>query len=212
MKLAANSASTSNVLRRKKGEALILRTAEEVFADRGFQGATVTEIAKRAGLPKANVHYYFASKENLYKQVIDDVFEAWLKAAEQFEDFDNPRKALTAYISAKMDLSRERPNGSKVWANEIIHGAPTIHHYLSTRLQEWLISREVWINRWMERGQMRPVNPRYLMYMIWACTQHYADFDTQITALNQDKALSDDEFEVAKQTMVDIILTGVLRE
>ena len=56
---------TTNVERRRRGEELILRVAEEVFANRGFQGATMTEIGKRADLPKANIHYYFSSKKKL---------------------------------------------------------------------------------------------------------------------------------------------------
>ena len=198
-----------NSIRRKQGEELILTTAEQVFADSGFEGATVTEIAKRANIPKANIHYYFTSKIKLYERVIDDVFQAWLEAAEKFEDFNDPEKALTAYIHAKMDLSRSRPNGSKVWANEILHGAPIIHNYLNSRLKPWLTSRETCINRWISEGYIRPVNARFLMYMIWACTQHYADFDTQISALNNNKKLSDIEFEQAKKTVTEIILFGL---
>jgi len=203
---------TTNVERRRRGEELILRVAEEVFANRGFQGATMTEIGKRAGLPKANIHYYFSSKARLYQRVIDDVFTVWLKAADQFDDHDNPREALTAYISAKMELSRSRPNGSKVWANEIIHGAPMIRDYLETHLREWCASREARIQSWIDRGMMRPVNARYLLYMIWASTQHFADFGTQITVLNNGKPLSDEAFEEAKQTLIDIFLGGLLYE
>ncbi len=203
---------TTNVERRRRGEELILRVAEEVFANRGFQGATMTEIGRRAGLPKANIHYYFSSKARLYQRVIDDVFTVWLKAADQFDDHDNPREALTAYISAKMELSRSRPNGSKVWANEIIHGAPMIRDYLETHVREWCASREARIQSWIDRGMMRPVNARYLLYMIWASTQHFADFGTQITVLNNGKPLSDEAFEEAKQTLVDIFLGGLLYE
>ena len=204
--------TTTNVERRRRGEELILRIAEEVFANQGFQGATMTEIGKRAGLPKANIHYYFSSKAKLYQRVIDDVFSVWLKAADKFDDHDDPRLALTAYINAKMELARSRPNGSKVWANEIIHGAPMIRDYLETHLLEWCVSREARIQSWIDRGMLRPVKPRYLLYMIWASTQHYADFDTQINLLNGGEALSDEAFEEAKQTLIDVILNGLLYE
>lgn len=200
----------SNAQRRQQGEDLILRVAEEVFAKHGFHGATVTEIGKCAGLPKANIHYYFSSKEKLYQRVLEDVIDLWLEASQQFEDFDDPAKSLTAYINAKMDLSRTRPNGSKVWANEVARGGSRIQTHLNTRLKQWVESREVWINRWIERGQMRPVNAKYLLYMIWASTQHYADFDTQIIALNNNKPLSDEQFEEAKSCIVEVILKGVV--
>jgi TetR/AcrR family transcriptional regulator len=170
----------------------------------------MTEIGKRADLPKANIHYYFSSKKKLYQRVIDDVFKVWLKAADQFDDHDNPREALTAYISAKMELSRSRPNGSKVWANEIIHGAPMIRNYMESHLLEWCESREKRIQSWIDRGMLRPVNPRYLLYMIWASTQHYADFSTQINVLNGGQPLSDDAYQEAKKTLTDIILNGLL--
>jgi TetR/AcrR family transcriptional regulator len=210
LKQQVKSVSTTNAERRRRGEELILRIAEEVFANLGFQGATMTEIGKRAGLPKANIHYYFSSKAKLYQRVIDDVFTVWLEAANQFDDHDDPRKALTAYIGAKMELARSRPNGSKVWANEIIHGAPMIRDYLETHLLEWCVSREARIQSWIDRGMMRPVNPRYLLYMIWASTQHYADFGTQINVLNNGEPLSDRAFEQAKQTLIDVILNGLL--
>ena len=210
LKQQIKSVSTTNAERRRRGEELILRIAEEVFANLGFQGATMTEIGKRAGLPKANIHYYFSSKAKLYQRVIDDVFTVWLEAANQFDDHDDPRKALTAYIGAKMELARSRPNGSKVWANEIIHGAPMIRDYLETHLLEWCVSREARIQSWIDRGMMRPVNPRYLLYMIWASTQHYADFGTQINILNNGEPLSDRAFEQAKQTLIDVILNGLL--
>ncbi len=211
-KPSAKTSSVTNAERRRRGERLILQVAEEIFAERGFQGATMTEIGLRAGLPKANVHYYFSSKKKLYQRVIDDVFSTWLDAAHKFEDYDDPRQALTAYISAKMDLSRSRPNGSKVWANEIIHGAPMIQRDLETRLREWCLSREALIQQWIEQGKMRPTNPRYLLYMIWASTQHYADFNTQIAALNNGQPLTDKDFEEAKKTVIDIILNGLLYE
>jgi TetR/AcrR family transcriptional regulator len=211
-KQSGNIASISNAERRRRGKELILRVAEEVFASRGFQGATMTEIAKRADLPKANIHYYFSSKAKLYQRVIDDVFNQWLKAADLFDDLDDPREALTAYIGAKMDLSRSRPNGSKVWANEIIHGAPMIRDYLQTHLLEWCESREKRIQSWIDRGLLRPVNPRYLLYMIWASTQHYADFGTQINILNNGQALSEEAFDEAKKTLIDVILNGLLYE
>ncbi len=196
--------------RRKQSEKLILRVAEEVFAERGFTGATITEIAQRAALPKTNIHYYFANKKKLYQRVIEDVFTEWLEAAEEFADIDDPHAALAAYINAKMDLARNRPNGSKVWANEIIHNAPIIRKYLESHLTEWAASREKWIRKWIQQGRLRPIEPRYLLYLIWATTQHYADFNTQIEVLNGGRRLSDDEFERAKQTVRSIILNGLL--
>lgn len=194
---------------RQENEAAILKAAEEVFAEYGFKGATTAMIAKRAGIPKANLHYYFPTKLALYRKVVDDIFNIWLKSANSFDESDDPVEALTRYINEKMDISRAHPMGSKVWANEIIHKAPVIQDYLETTLREWTDTRVAVIRRWIDAGKISPVNPEYLLYMIWATTQHYADFGHQITTLNDGKPLSDAQFEDAKRNVVEIVLRGI---
>ncbi len=194
---------------RKENESAILEAAESVFAEYGFRGATTSLIAERAGIPKANLHYYFPTKEALYRKVVDDIFTIWLEAANSFDDCDDPAEALTRYISTKMDISRDHPMGSKVWANEIMHRAPVIHDYLETTLRDWTDSRVAVIQRWIDEGKIAAVNPEYLLYMIWATTQHYADFNHQIDTLNGGRPLSESQFEEAKTQVVDIILKGI---
>ncbi|MBL4786557.1 MAG: TetR family transcriptional regulator C-terminal domain-containing protein [Cohaesibacteraceae bacterium] len=194
---------------RADNEKLILEAAEAVFAESGFRGATTSQIAERAGIPKANLHYYFPTKKVLYRQVVHNIFTIWLEAANSFDDCDDPVSALSSYISLKMDISRQYPNGSKVWANEILHGAPVIQDYLETSLRDWTQSRVIIINRWISEGKIRPVDPNYLLYMIWSTTQHYADFNHQIETLNQHSPLTDIQFETAKKTVISIILQGI---
>lgn len=194
---------------RAENERLILEAAEAVFAEYGFKGATTGQIADRAGIPKANLHYYFPTKESLYRQVVENIFQIWLDAANTFDDCDDPEEALTSYINAKMDISRQHPMGSKVWANEILHKAPVIQDYLETTLGEWTDTRIEVIERWISEGKLAPIDPRTLLYMIWATTQHYADFNHQIETLNDSSPLSDAQFETAKRTVVRIILAGV---
>ncbi|WP_306027791.1 TetR/AcrR family transcriptional regulator [Stappia sp. MMSF_3263] len=194
---------------RAENERAILKAAEEIFAESGFRGATTGMIADRAGIPKANLHYYFPTKEALYRRVVEHIFNIWLDAANTFDESDDPVEALTAYISKKMDISREHPMGSKVWANEILHKAPVIQDYLETTLRDWTASRVAVIERWIADGKIAPVNPQYLLYMIWATTQHYADFNHQIDTLNGGRALGATQFEEAKQTVIGIILAGI---
>lgn len=194
---------------RAEKERLILEAAETVFAEHGYRGATTGMIAELAGLPKANLHYYFPTKEALYRQVVQNIFNIWLNAANSFDDCDDPEEALTRYISTKMDISRAHPMGSKVWANEILHRAPVIQDYLETTLHEWTLTRMAVIDRWIDEGKMAPIDARTLLYMIWATTQHYADFNHQIDTLNEGKPLSDEQYETAKRTIVRTILAGV---
>ena len=193
---------------RGETERAILDGAERVFAESGFGGATMQAIAEACGLPKANLHYYFESKEKLYRRVVERIFTVWLEAAGSFDTEAQPAEALRRYITRKMQLSREYRYGSKVWANEVIHGAPIIQDYLETTLRDWTESRAAVIRRWIEAGQMRPVDPHGLLYMIWATTQHYADFAHQVETLNHGP-LSDAQWEQATDTVCGILLLGI---
>ncbi|MCZ0812547.1 MAG: TetR/AcrR family transcriptional regulator [Pseudomonadota bacterium] len=194
---------------RRENEKLILEAAEKVFAEAGFGGATMQLIADLAGLPKANLHYYFPTKESLYRRVVQTIFHDWLKAADIFDNAPGPVEGIGAYIDAKMEISRRHPAGSKVWASEVMHRAPVIQDYLETTLVEWTEGRMAIIQRWIDEGKMNPVDPRHLLYMLWATTQHYADFGHQIETLNGNAPLSDSQWEAAKGSVKTIILTGI---
>ena len=194
---------------RQQNETLILRAAEKVFAEAGFGGAKMQVIADLAGLPKANLHYYFPTKETLYRRVVEEIFHIWLDAAAVFEASSGPAEGIGAYIDAKMEISRRHPAGSKVWAAEVMHGAPVIQEWLETTLDTWTNGRIEVIEGWIRQGRMDPISPRHLLYMIWATTQHYADFDHQVTALNGGRALNDAEWTDAKAAVKRIVLKGI---
>jgi TetR/AcrR family transcriptional regulator len=191
---------------RESNEAHLLACAEAVFAERGLEGASTAMIAERAGLPKANLHYYFPTKLALYRRVLEDLFEDWHRAADTFECSDDPVEAIGGYVRAKMELSQRRPLGSKVWASEIIHGAHHMQDILKERVKPWLDSRVTVIEGWIARGLLAPLDPQTLMFMIWATTQHYADFDAQIRALKGKRALTQKAFDAATEDVVRLVI------
>ncbi len=194
---------------RRENERLIMDAAEKGFAEAGYGGATMQLIADMAGLPKANLHYYFATKEDLYRRVVENIFTIWLHAADTFDTAADPETGIGAYIEAKMRISREHPFGSKVWASEVMHGAPVIQDYLEGTLRAWTEGRMQAIQRWIDEGRMAPVDPRHLLYMIWATTQHFADFGHQIETLNGGRAYSDRQWKAATDSVKTIILRGI---
>src|SRR6516164_1036078 len=147
---------------REENERTLLEAAESIFAEQGFAGATTAAIARRAGVPKANLHYYFATKEGLYRAVIERVLNAWLAAASSFDASEDPAQALAAYIGAKMDLAREMPLASRIWSAEIMRGAPMIQDFLDTTLTEWVASRERLVKRWIAAGKLKRIEPKIL--------------------------------------------------
>lgn len=199
----------SRAAARRATEEAILKAAETVFAEAGFGGATMQLIADMAGLPKANLHYYFETKEALYRRVVERIFNIWLQAADVFDEAAGPAEGIGAYIDAKMEISRRHPNGSKVWASEVMHGAPVIQDYLETTLRAWTEGRAKVIRRWIAEGKMTDVDPHHLLYMLWATTQHYADFGHQIETLNGGNPLTDAQWEAAKASVKGIVLRGI---
>jgi TetR/AcrR family transcriptional regulator len=188
-------------------ERRILEAAESVFAEAGFNGATTAEIARRAAIPKANLHYYFNTKEELYQQVLTGIVNTWLHTADEIRADAEPASALAHYIAAKIELARERPIPSRVFANEIIHGAPHLGKYLATDLRAWVETKVKVIRGWIAAGKMRDVDPKHLLFMIWASTQTYADFASQIAAVLGREPTAQDYKAVARQ-MTEIILRG----
>ena len=190
-------------------KARILKAAEKVFAQQGLKGSRLFEIANEAGLPKANLLYYFQSKDDIYRAVCRDILETWLEALGEISAEDNPKKAIESYIKSKMDLSFSRPNASKVFALEIISGAPVIGDYLEKDLKSWVDRQASVFKVWQSRGEMVSISPQHVFFMIWAVTQTYADFNKQITAVLGVKEFGAVDHVIAVQTVTEIIITGL---
>jgi len=189
-------------------EEAILRAAEAVFAERGFSGATTAAIAKQAGLPKPNVHYYFRTKEALYRAVLRRILQLWLSATDTITEDADPATALRGYIAEKMRYTQRYPLASKVFANELLHGAPEIGNVLRQALRELVARKAMVIRAWIEGGQMAPVDPYHLFFTIWAATQTYADFEAQVCAVLGVSQLDADDFEHATEHLVALLLRG----
>lgn len=168
---------------RKENEARILAAAERLFAARGYAGTTTAAIALEANLPKANVHYYFATKQAIYRAVLERILRLWLSAFEPFTAADDPATALADYIRVKMRHSRDHPFASRIFASEILRGAPEIEGFLGGELKAWVARKARVIEAWIAAGRIEPIDPRQLFFTIWAITQHYADFAVQIRAV-----------------------------
>ena len=91
-----------------------------------------------------------------------------------------------------MDLAREMPLSSRIWASEIMRGAPVIQDFLETTLTQWVRSREAVVRKWIAAGKIRPIEPKFLFYMIWATTQHYANAAHEVATLEGGRPLDDD--------------------
>jgi TetR/AcrR family transcriptional regulator len=187
----------------------IIATAAPVFAQFGLEGATMQALAAAAGLPKANLHYYFGTKEALYHAVLTDVLRQWVDVtADWFKPENDPVTALTGYIAAKLAHARARPESSRVFAGELLRGGSVLRPYLAGSLRERVESLADVIAAWQARGLMNPIDPRHLLFNIWAMTQNYADFSVQTAAVLGKPALDDVDFWFATETVTTLIING----
>jgi TetR/AcrR family transcriptional regulator len=161
----------------------ILEAALEVFSAHGFRGATLDQIAAEAGLSKPNVLYYFPSKEAIHEALLAGLLDVWLAPLRKMDPEGEPREEIMRYMRRKLEMSREMSRESRLFANEVLQGAPRIGAGLSTDLKTLVDEKAAVIDTWIAQGRLAPVDPHHLIFSIWALTQHYADFDVQVRAV-----------------------------
>ena len=188
-----------------QNQAVILKAALEVFSTYGYRGTTVDQIADKAGLSKPNLLYYFKRKEDIYVAVLEQTLDEWLKPLRVMDVSGDPITELTRYISEKLDMSFANPSASRLFANEILHGAPHIQKFLKGPLRELVDEKAKVIRRWIADGKIRRVDPPHFIFAIWAVTQHYADFSTQVEAVLG----STDRKAQVKLAVTEILLRGL---
>ena len=197
------------VLNRDKLEADIVAEAVRVFAESGYEGASIATVADNAGLSKQNLMYYFPTKQALYQRVLDDVLDEWLERMDTLADpAQEPRDMLRAYIQAKLRFSRDNPWASRVYAMEVISGAPMFGDQIRERVVP-LVRKDIDVFvRWIAEGRIAPVNATHLLFAIWAMTQSYADFAAQM-ALVLNRKLTGKDFDDAEKMITDMVLCAV---
>lgn len=193
---------------REQNQALILETAERVFARQGLAKTTTQMIANEAGLPKANIHYYFRSKKDLLEAVLEKILEIWLDSVSCFNESDGPKVCLSRYISEKIDQSQSNANASKVFAMALIGEEPFIIEYLQKHFVDELAREKQTIEKWVEQGLMKPISTEHLFISMWALTQTYADFDAQVKVVLGKQTLSEDDFDDAKVFVTKMVLAA----
>jgi len=185
----------------------ILDAALEVFSTHGFRGATLDQIAEQAQLSKPNLLYYFASKEALHAELLSGLMERWLEPLAQIEHDGDPISEICAYIERKLELAQKYPRESRLFANEVIQDAPRSKNALNGRLKELFDEKSALIQSWIDSGKIAPVDPRHLIFSIWATTQHYADFDTQIHLMMGEGY--GDRFTTANAYLIELFTKGL---
>ena len=193
----------------KEKREVILEAALEVFSANGFRGSTIDQIAEAAGMSKPNLLYYFRRKEDIHETLMHRLLDTWLAPLKELDNIGDPMTELRSYIRRKLEMARDYPRESRLFANEILQGAPRIMPMLEGELKSLVDEKVEVIKGWMRSGKIARTDPWHLIFAIWATTQHYADFDVQVRAvLGQDRG-GDGRFEDAARFLEQLFLEGL---
>lgn len=188
---------------------VILEAALEVFSANGFRGSTIDQIAEAAGMSKPNLLYYFRRKEDIHETLIGRLLETWLAPLGALDDIGDPLTEIRGYIRRKLEMARDYPRESRLFANEILQGAPRIMPMLEGPLKALVDEKVEVIKGWMKAGKVARTDPYHLIFSIWATTQHYADFDVQVRAVLGPDRGAEGRFEDAARFLEQIFLDGL---
>lgn len=188
---------------------LILEAALEMFSQHGFRGATIDQIADAAGMSKPNLLYYFRSKEDIHVTLMQRLLDTWLAPLRELDDIGDPMTELRSYIRRKLEMARDFPRESRIFANEVLQGAPRIMPMIEGELKTLVDDKVGIIKGWMRAGKIARTDPYHLIFSIWATTQHYADFDVQVRAvLGKDRG-GEGRFEDAARFLEQLFIAGL---
>ena len=188
---------------------LILEAALEVFSANGFRGSTIDQIAEAAGMSKPNLLYYFRRKEDIHTTLMQRLLDTWLAPLRELDDIGDPLTELRSYIRRKLEMARDYPRESRLFANEILQGAPRIMPLIEGELKSLVDEKVEVIKGWMRAGKIAKTDPWHLIFSIWATTQHYADFDVQVRAVLGPDRGGEGRFEDAARFLEHLYLEGL---
>ncbi|MBK5553603.1 MULTISPECIES: TetR/AcrR family transcriptional regulator [unclassified Pseudomonas] len=195
---------------RQRNQRLILAAASEEFAAKGFDATQTLDIALRAGLPKANLYYYFQSKENLYAKVLLGFVEPLLEASAVLRESDDPMVGLQAYIAARIRIAREHPHIAKVFSGELLLGGRQLPEECRDLLYAEAQRNVECLRSWIERGLLAPVDPEHLMLFIWSATRTYTNLGWQMAHITGRQVPEDADYSQAAATITRLVLGGVV--
>ncbi len=188
---------------------IILDAALDVFSAHGFRGATIDQIADAAGMSKPNLLYYFKNKESIFQNLIHRLLDTWLDPLKELDAKGDPQVELRGYIRRKIEMSRDYPRESRLFANEILQGAPRIMDMLENELKPLVDEKAEVIRGWMRQGKLVTADPYHLIFSIWSTTQHYADFDVQVRAVLGPDRGGEGRFEDAARFLETLLFEGL---
>ncbi|HUZ17601.1 MAG TPA: TetR family transcriptional regulator [Spirochaetia bacterium] len=169
-------------------EELILAAAMEVFVEKGWNGARMQEIADRAGINKALLHYYFRSKEKIYDRIITRVMELFFKKIEfALEDGSSFETILRTFIGGLIDRIAENPRVPQFILHELALGGKNVKQILTTVIDEqgMTLPRRLFaaMSRELDAGTIQSIDPPQLIITLLGSCIYYFMAEPLIQAM-----------------------------
>ncbi len=194
----------------------ILKAAMDVFIEKGRDGARMQEIADKAGINKALLHYYFRSKENIYEKILQKVFigffsqlESLIQTSVSFADL------LQGIITGLIDMFTANPNLHLFIFHELSQGGIMVSKMLESlamegklNLPKWFVKR---INEEYSAGRIARVDPPQLILCIIGSCVYFFLTEPLFMAIFPFESPFDRQRFIAerKKAVFDIIYYGI---
>ncbi|UMZ14296.1 TetR family transcriptional regulator C-terminal domain-containing protein [Pseudomonas sp. MPFS] len=195
---------------RSRHRQLILEAACNEFAAKGFSACQTLDIALRAGVPKANLYYYFHTKENLYAEVLEPLRAPLQQASSLLSREVAPATALAAYIAARLQIVQAYPLRSKIFCSELLHGAQQLPEAWCNELHACNQDEIACLRHWMARGLIQAVAPEHLLLFIGSATQTYPTLGWQIALIRGKDGPHEQDIEAVAATLTRMVLAGAV--
>ncbi len=156
----------------KNSEEIILQAAHKIFKQKGFDGATVQDIATEAGTPKSMVNYYFRSKEKLFSGIFHREFINFLSGLVTFVNSNATLKEkIQKIVALDIDRLTQIPELPVFIINEI-HRNPEIvfKNIESIPVKKMLAGLNEQINLELKKGTIKKINAEDLLINIQSLT------------------------------------------
>lgn len=192
----------------------ILKAAREVFVEKGYDGARMQEIANRARVNKALLHYYFTSKDNLYHEIITSTFSTLLSDLSMLFEKDLPlEQQIQQFVERHVDFISRNSDLLKLLFYELIRGDFPVHQSLAELIKhDFQLPKKV-INLFqeaMEEGTIRQHDPVQTILSVLSMNIFYFLFAPVFKNIIPVTIQDDAKFiEERKQAIIDLVLYGI---